>query len=111
MTWQSQSVPPPDCQQPPPDSDQRPPPDLGPSGEAREEDYNTEQHWELATKIVEGQGCIQTGMEHHLVVVVVVEGMVEVRVSLGVSLGVKESLVEVKGSLVDWQEHQVRHGE
>ena len=60
---------------------------------------------------MEGQGCVKTGMEHHLVLVQVVEGMVEVRVSLRASLGAKESLVEVKGSLVDWQEHQVGHGE
>ena len=82
---QIRPVPPPHSgQQPPPHSDQQPPPDLGPSGEAQEEDYDTEQYWELATKVVEGQGCVQTGMEHHLVVVQVVEGMVEVRVSLGV---------------------------
>ena len=72
---------------------------------------STPSFWSAATKVVEGQGHIQTGVEDHLVVVQVVEGMVEVRVSLGVSLGVKESLVEAKGSLVDWQEHQVGHGE
>ena len=66
MTWQSRPVPPPHSgQQPPPDSDQQPPPDLGPSGEAQEEDYDTEQHWELATKVVEGQGHVQTVVEDH----------------------------------------------
>ena len=105
---QIRPVPPPHSgQQPPPHSDQQPPPDLGPSGEAQEEDYDTEQHWGLATKVVEGREYVQNVVVHHPVVVQVVEGMGEVRESLEA----KGNLVEAMEGLVDWQEHQEEQGQ
>ena len=80
MSWQSWPVPPPHSQQTPPD--------LDPSGEEQEEDYDTGQHLGLATKVEEGDEYVLTFLEQE------VEGMVE---------GQELESLEEKGLGVDHQ--------